>query len=487
MINSDLLALSLGEVALQIQQRRVSPVTVTESVLERIDSLDSQLNTFITVMHEDALDSARNAEAEIAHGTYLGPLHGVPVSLKDLFFTKGVRTTAGSRILANFVPEQDATVVKRLREGGAVLIGKTNMLEFAYGEVHPDYGPSRNPWNPIYGTSGSSSGSGAAVAAGLGYGSIGSDTGGSIRFPAAYCGIVGLKPTYGMVSRAGAVPLSWSLDHVGPMARTVKDCAILLDAIAGYDPADPTSARMPAPSYASSVEEPTPDITLGVLEPAVDDGVTPEVRRATDAAVAAIENLGFKTTPIELPHLSQATRAMLALLYAEASAYHEPWLRSRPDEYCANTRDRLELGTLLPATLYLRASRVRQLIVDVHRELFGRIDILVTPVSPFASYLIDETPSEPIGKMGDRMLSLTRFTGPFNLTGQPALTVPSGLGDNGLPIGVQLVGRPFEESLLFQVATLLERELAGAYRGQSDEKPWSCNRSKPVESSRASE
>lgn len=457
----ELTRLTLHDVAARIKRRELSPVTVTEAVLERIHRLNPRLNAFITVMDDEAMDAARAAETEIANGDYRGPLHGVPISLKDLLYTRGVRTTAGSPILAEFVPDRDATVVQRLRAAGAVLVGKTNMLEFAYGEVHPDYGPALNPWNLDYGTSGSSSGSGASVAAGLDYGSLGSDTGGSIRFPAAYCGIVGLKPTYGLVSRAGAVPLAWSLDHIGPMTRTVRDCAILLEAIAGYDPADPGSARGAASDYSGSLGDVSRAATIGVLEPADDDGVTADVRRATADAVDALRALGFRTKPVPLPHPVQAARAILVLLYAEASTYHTPWLRSRPDDYSANTRERLELGTLLPATLVLRASSVRQVIIDAYRDLFRQIDILVTPTSPFASYRIEDTPAEPVRDSGDRMMSLVRFTGPFNATGQPAITVPCGLTDDGLPIGIQLAGRPFAEPLLLQVAHVLERELVG--------------------------
>ena len=458
----ELTSLTLSDVAERIKRRELSPVTVTEAVLERIHRLNPQLNAFITVMDNEAMDAARVAEAEIARGDHRGPLHGVPISLKDLLYTRGVRTTAGSRILADFVPDHDATVVRRLRTAGAVLVGKTNMLEFAYGEVHPNYGPALNPWNPGYGTSGSSSGSGASVAAGLDYGSIGSDTGGSIRFPAAYCGIVGLKPTYGLVSRAGAVPLAWSLDHVGPMTRTVRDCAVLLQAIAGYDPADPASAREVAGDYAASLDSTPGDATVGVVEPTHDDGVTDDVRRATEGAVDALRGLGFRTKQVALPHPVQTARAILAIIYTEASTYHASWLRTRPDDYSENTRERLELGTLLPSTLYLRASRVRRVIVDAYRDLFREINVLVTPTSPFASYRIEDTPAEPVRDSGDRMMSLVRFTGPFNATGQPAITVPCGLTEDGLPIGVQLAARPFDESALLQVAHRLEGAMKGS-------------------------
>lgn len=457
----ELCALSLSEVSALIAGRKVSPVAVTEAVLARIERLEPHLNAFITVTGEAALDEARVAEAELARGENRGPLHGVPISLKDLLLTAGVRTTAGSRILAGFVPDRDATVVSRLRSCGAVLVGKTNMLEFAYGEVHPDFGPSRNPWRPEYGTSGSSSGSGAAVAAGLGFGSIGSDTGGSIRGPAGFCGVVGLKPTYGLVSRSGVVPLSWSLDHIGPMTRTVRDCAILLDAIAGYDPADPTSARLTPPGYAAALDQPLGKRPIiGVAEPVDEDGVAPEVWQAVEGAAVAARDLGWETRRVTLPHPLQTSRTLLAMIYAEASAYHIPWLRDRAEEYSANTRERLELGALLPASVYLRAQRVRAVIVAAYREVFRQIDLLLLPSSSVPSYRLDAPSSESISESGDDLLSGVRFSAPFNLTGQPAISLPAGATPEGLPIGVQLVGRPFAEPALLRAAAMLEPALA---------------------------
>ncbi|HKG26354.1 MAG TPA: amidase [Thermomicrobiales bacterium] len=466
MTADDLCAMTLSEAARLIERRDVSPVALTEAALDRIARCEPQLNAFITVMADDALAAARTAEAEIARGDYRGPLHGVPISLKDLLLTRGVRTTAGSRILANSVPDRDATVVRRLRDAGAVFIGKNNLLEFAYGEVHPDYGPSRNPWNTDYGTSGSSSGSGAAVAAGLGFASIGSDTGGSIRGPAAYCGIVGLKPTYGLVSRAGAFPLSWSCDHIGPMTRSVRDCALVLDAIAGYDLGDPTSLRRTLPSYAASLDRPAERPTIGIVLPEDGDGVTSDVRRVIDEAAAVVQHLGFPIVPVKLPHPEQAARALLVLIYAEASAIHLSWLRERADDYAPNTRERLELGAQLPATLYLQASRVRGVIVGAHRELFRRVDLLLLPVSPSPQYLVDAPEPEPVGDEGDRIKGGLRFTGPFNLTGQPAITVPCGATPQGLPIGVQLVARPLAEPILLHVAAELERAMTDRLPGR---------------------
>ena len=452
---------TLSTTADRIARREVSPVAVTEEVLTRIARLDPQLNAFITVLGESALEAAREAEEEIARGHYRGPLHGIPLSLKDLFATRGVRTTAASRILADNIPDRDATVVRKLADAGAVLVGKTNMLEFAYGEVSQHFGPTRNPWNPDYGTSGSSSGSAAAVAAGLDYGSLGSDTGGSIRAPAFWCGVVGLKPSYGLVSRSGVIPLSWSLDHVGPMARTVRDCALLLGAIAGHDPADPASANVPIPHYADLLDEPPGTITIGVVGPEDGDLVAAEVHGAVAAAAETLRRLGGATKLVSLPHALQAPRAVLGILYAEASEYHRPWLRASADQYSPNTRERLELGTLLPGTVYVRAQRARRIIIDAYRALFREVDLLLTPVTTSVATKIDGPAEAPVHAGGDRLGALTRFTSPFDLIGNPAIALPTGFTPEGLPNGVQLVARPFAEPLLLQVAHALEQALRG--------------------------
>jgi aspartyl-tRNA(Asn)/glutamyl-tRNA(Gln) amidotransferase subunit A len=459
MAADEICGLSLAGAAHLIKQRKLSPVEVTGAALDRISRIDPAINSFITVTADEALAAARQAEAEILAGNYRGPLHGLPISVKDLFLTSGIRTTAGSRVLATSVPDRDATVVRKLREAGAVPIGKTNLLEFAYGEVHPDFGPCRNPWNPDFGTSGSSSGSGAAVAAGLGFGSIGSDTGGSIRGPAALCGVVGLKPTYGLVSRAGALPLSWSLDHVGPMTRSVRDCAILLEAIAGFDADDPTSRPGNPSSAMSMLDRAIEPATIGVVEPVENDGVTDEVRRTTQQAAEAMGDAGYALRPVALPHPEQAARTLMAIVYAEASSIHRSTLRTRAADFAVNTRERLELGALLPATIYLSALRARAAIVEAFRRLFQDVDLLLLPVMAVPSYRLDVTQYEESGSPADRLIAGVRFEGPFNLTGQPAISVPCGATVDGLPIGVQLAGRPFSEPSLLQAAEVLERAM----------------------------
>jgi aspartyl-tRNA(Asn)/glutamyl-tRNA(Gln) amidotransferase subunit A len=456
---TELSALTLAEAADGIRERTISPVALVETLLDRIARLNPVLNAYVTVLGDLAVDEARQAEAEIVAGGYRGPLHGIPVSLKDLIYTAGVRTTAGSRILRDFVPDHDATVATRLREAGAIVIAKANMLEFAYGEIHPDYGPSCNPHNPAYGTSGSSSGSGASVAAGLDFGSLGSDTGGSIRCPAAFCGIVGLKPTYGLVSRHGVVPLSWTLDHVGPMTRTARDAAIMLQVIAGYDAADPGSAQVKVPDYQSLIGAAPQSPKIGVVELEGDDAVNDDVRRETDNAVRALVDAGYTAVPVKQPHPIQAARVMLALVYIEASTFHRSWLETRRDEYSQNTLDRLELGTMLPGALYVRAQRARRVVAAAYRELFADVDFLAMPVVPEASYRLEDAPPDPVLETGDRLLALSRFSAPFNVTGLPAISVPCGFADDGLPIGLQLVGRPFAEPELFQIADILERQI----------------------------
>ena len=459
----ELCAASLHEISGLIERREVSPVEVTAATLERIERLEPDLNAFITVMGEEALAAARVAETEIGAGTYRGPLHGVPISLKDLYYTRGVRTTAGSRVLRDFVPSTDATVTLRLQEAGAIIVGKNNMAEFAYGETHPDHGSSHNPWNLEYGTNGSSGGSAAAVAAGLGYGSMGSDTGGSIRLPAAFCGVVGIKPTYGRVSRAGVVPLSWSLDHAGPITRTVRDNAMMLSVVAGFDEADATSVPRPVPDYAAEIDALSRGLRVGVIS-GEGSGLTGEVRASMGRAVALLEDIGCETRPVEQPYAREAVQALFAILYPEASTFHLRWLRERPDDYTANTRERLELGALLPGRIYVRALRARQTISHAYARLLTDVDMLLTPAAPFPSYRLvsaDAQISAPDPQAAESMSGLITFSGPFDLTGLPALSVPIAKTGEGLPIGVQFVARPFAELELYKIAHAFEQAASG--------------------------
>jgi aspartyl-tRNA(Asn)/glutamyl-tRNA(Gln) amidotransferase subunit A len=451
-LREDLCDLPLLDVAAKIRARQISPVDVTKSVLARIDALDATFNAFVTVLAEQALDDARDAEREILAGRYRGPLHGVPVSLKDLFATEGVRTTAGSRVLADHIPDHDATVVERLRMAGAIVVGKTNMLEFAYAAVHPDYGPTRNPWDPARSSSGSSSGSAVAVATGMGYGSIGSDTGGSIRLPAAYCGIVGLKPTYGRVSRHGGIPVSWSADHFGPVTRTAGDAAALLGAIAGEDPRDPTSGRVPVPDYVAALGGGLAGKRIGVSERYLRHHVDPAVLEMVEQAIATLEGLGAAVEEISLPPPSEAVAALLAILMPEATVYHLPWLREQPESYSAAVRERLELGAVTPAVSYIQGQQARRRVIDAFLAAMEPVDLLVTPTGPTAATLLEGDLTTSDEADPQVLAALIHFCGPFNLTGLPAVSIPCGFTPGGLPVGMQLVGKPWQEGSILAAA-----------------------------------
>ena len=442
MTSAELTRLSIAEAASLIQRKKLSPVELTEACLQRIGSVDARVQAFITVTREEALASAQKAASAIARGNYKGPLHGIPLALKDLFDTAGVRTTAGSKIMASRVPAEDAEATARLKAAGAVILGKLNMHEFAYGAtgVNPHYGATHNPWDLGRVSGGSSSGSGAAVAAGMVLGALGTDTGGSIRIPSALCGITGLKPTYGRVSRRGVVPLSWALDHVGPMARSAADAAIVLSAIAGHDPGDETCSEAPVPDYAKLLERRgLKGLRVGVPRDHFFENVDAEVATAVSEAITTLEELGSQVSEVSLPHIDEAPAAVNAIMLPEALAYHRRWLAERPEDYGEEVRRRLEMGLLYPAVGYVQAQRLRSLIVEEWRErVFDRVDLLAVPTTPIPAPRLEDADLQAT-------LTLVRFTNPFNLAGVPAISVPCGFTSSGLPIGVQLVGRWFEE------------------------------------------
>lgn len=458
-LRTQLADLSLLDVAEKVAAKELSPVELTNAALERIVAVESTFNAFITVLSETAIETAQTAEAEILRGDYRGPLHGIPISVKDLFATRGVRTSAGSRVLADSVPNEDATIVERLRDAGAVLLGKNNMLEFAYAAVHPDYGPTKNPWDLTRSTSGSSSGSGAAVAAGMGYGSIGSDTGGSIRLPAAFCGIVGLKPTYGRVSRHGAIALSWSCDHVGPMTRTVADNAAMLAVVAGQDPRDTTSGHVPVPDYVGGLRTDLTGVRVGIADAYYRQNVDATVQAAVEEAVAEMQRLGATIVEIKLPPPSEAVPALIGLITPEATEFHLPWLRSRPEDYSSAVRERLELGLLTSATSYLHAQRLRRQIIDQMKTAFSTVDVFAMPTSPTAATPADSDLSSSDQADPALLAAAINFTGPFDLTGFPALSIPCGFTPGGLPIGLQLVAAPYEEANLYAIAHAYEKSM----------------------------
>src|SRR4051794_10822907 len=451
--------LPLADLAERLQRRELSPVEVTRVFLDRIATHDPAHCAYITVTGEQALAQAATAERELAGGQHRGPLHGVPLALKELFYTAGVRTTAGSRILGDFVPTEDATVVSRLRAAGAIFLGKTNMEEFAYGatSITPHYGACRNPWDRERIAGGSSGGSAAALVAGLCAATLGSDSGGSIRQPAALCGLVGLKPTYGLVSRHGVVPLSWSQDHVGPIARTVRDAALLLQAIAGHDPRDPASSPAPLPDYLATLEDGAAGLRLAVPRDFFFEHVDPQVERAVRAAAQAFGLLGATLDDIPLPQAPHLVTSGATILIAEATAYHEPWLRTRPQDYGPLVLARLRVGNTILATDLLKAQRARGVLVAQTAALFDRYDALLTPTVPVAAPGQDETTIRwPDGVQEDVRGTTLRFTRPFNLLGFPAISVPCGFTDAGLPIGLQIVGRPFAEAKVLRLARAYE-------------------------------
>lgn len=442
-----------------IRARQVSPVEVVEAALERIAAVDKQLNAFITVTAGEARAAARVAEREIAGGTWRGPLHGIPVALKDLFAVAGVPTTNGSRIFKDAVSPHDATVTARLRAAGAVLVGKTNLHEFAMGSTtnNPHFGTCHNPWNLEHIPGGSSGGSGAAVAASLCLGALGSDTGGSVRGPACQCGIVGLKPTYGLVSRHGMFPLSWSLDHAGPLAKTVRDTALLLGAIAGHDPRDPSSANVAIPDYTAGLEAGVRGLRVGVPREYFFERSTEEVERMVREAIGVLEQLGATIEEVSVPHIEVAAAAGMTIISVEAAEIHARWLRTRPEDYGADVRPRLQMGALFRGIDYARAQRIRSLIQREFREVMSRVDVFVSPNNPVPPPRIDQPMVAVRGKEIWVMSLMPSLTIPHNLTGYPALTVPCGLGASGVPVGLQIVGRPFEEVTVFRAAHAYEQ------------------------------
>ena len=452
---SDLTRLTIAEAAALIRERKLSPVELTDACLARIESVEPKINAFITITSDEARAAAKTAADEIARGEYRGPLHGIPVALKDLFATAGVRTTAGSTILADNIPNTDSDPAARLKAAGAVLLGKLNLHEFAYGAtgVNPHFGSCRNPWDTSRITGGSSSGSGASVASGECFAALGTDTGGSIRIPASLCGIVGLKPTFGRVSRRGVIPLSWSLDHVGPLARSVEDAAVVLQAIAGHDPQDASSSAEPVSGYAAGLRDGVKGLRIGVPGEFFFDNLGPEVEAAVRKAIGVLEALGASVREVSLPLITEAPAAVTAIMLPEALAYHRKWMEERPDDYGDDVRYRLELGATFLAVHYVQAQRLREMIVARWRdEVFSQVDLLVMPTTMAPAFPIERSDLSVT-------FSLIRNTNPLNLLGVPAISVPCGFTETGLPIGLQLAGRWWDEPTALRAAYAYEQAI----------------------------
>lgn len=438
--SDELTALSLKQASDMIAAGTVSPSELTRACLERIERYDPMLNAFITVTAERALATARQREAELARGMSRGPLHGIPIALKDNMDTAGIRTTGGSELFQDRVPAEDAEVARRLEQAGAVLLGKLNLHEFAYGgsSTVTHFGTIRNPWAPDRATGGSSGGPGAAVAADLCYAALGTDTAGSVRIPAAHCGIVGLKPSYGRVGMRGVMTLSWTLDHVGPMGKTVEDAAMMLNAIAGYDPADPTTVETPVPDYANALELDTRRMRIGLPQSPFWEELHPEVEAAAREAVGVLEELTAGIVQVTLP---DADVSGTQLWGPEAYAYHLPWINASPEKYQPSTRASLERYADAPALDYVQARREVDLARRRIANVFSDVDLLVTP-----------TLRQPPPLLADRRAGGGNNAAVFNIFGLPAVSVPCGFTDEGLPIGLQIVGGPFAEANVLALA-----------------------------------
>jgi aspartyl-tRNA(Asn)/glutamyl-tRNA(Gln) amidotransferase subunit A len=445
---------TIAEAARLIAAKRLSPVELTRACLERVHALDNRLHAFVHVTEERALAEARAAETAIMADGASGPLHGIPIGLKDIVDTKGIPTTCGSKFLQDNIPAADATCAEKLAAAGTVLMGKLTTHEFADGGPSFDLPapPARNPWNTDHFTAGSSSGTGAGVAAGLILGGIGTDTGGSIRGPAALCGIAGIKPTYGLVSRAGVAPAAFSLDHIGPMAWTAEDCALMLQALAGHDPRDPASASRPIPNYTGLLGSGIKGLKIGVIHHfhEIDHKVSEGTQRGISAAIATFRDLGAEIREVRLSPLQDWTACGSLISITERAAAYEEWARTRLSDFAERMRSRLMLGAFVSGVDYVQAvRRRRELRAELQAAMAG-LDVVVTATQPAEAAKIDAVPKWDL-------FAAPNFTMPFNVAGYPAISVGAGFGIGGLPVAIQLVGKPFQEPTLFRAADAFEK------------------------------
>ncbi len=452
--------LTIEAVAPLIRSKKISPVELTRFFLDRIGRLQPSINAYITVTADAALAQARRAEAEIVRGRYRGPLHGIPISLKDLFYTRGVRTTAGSKILRRFIPKENAVIVNRLQDAGCVLLGKTNLHEFAFGatNVNPHYGPVRNPWDRTRISGGSSGGSAAAVVSAQAMASFGTDTGGSIRIPAAACGCVGFKPTWGRVPMGGVIPLAPSLDHAGPLARCVLDAALLLDAVA-----EPRLWKAWTARAASEIRRGSPPLRIGIPRQFFFRKIQPGVRAAVDAAIGAFEELGARIEPLNLAGMEETAGLAAEITGDEAFAYHRRRMERRPQDYGADVRARLLSGGQATAAAYIQARERQAAYARRLEAAFDKIDLIVAPTLPVTAPRVEQNEVRIGNTDEDVRTALLRLTRPGNLSGLPAVSVPCGFSREGLPVGLQLIGRRLDEITLLRAAYAYEQST-----------PWHC-------------
>jgi len=453
--------MTLLEAAALLRARKISSTELVEESLRRITALEPQLHAFITVTADAAVAAARNADEDLARGIDRGPLQGIPVAIKDVFLTRGVRTTAGSKLFVDYVPDHDAAVVERLARAGAVIIGKTNMHELAYGitSANPYFGAVRNPWNPGCLPGGSSGGSAVAVAAGMALAAIGTDTGGSIRIPASFCGITGLKPTYGRVSRYGVLPLDFAMDHIGPLAGSVRDCAAVLEVLAGRDSRDETSSARPVPDFMPAAGASLAGIRIGVPENFYFDRIAPGVEAAVRSAAQVAGECGATLVPVRVPDMADINTLGRVMLLAEASAIYGQHLH-RTADFGADVLALLQQGTLIPATDYVNAQRLRRVKQAEFRAVWSTADVLLAPATPFTAPESGTSTVHLGGEDEDVRLAATRLVRGMNVLGLPSLSMPCGRDSHGLPIGLQLMAPEFEEARLLRVAAAVEEALA---------------------------
>ena len=457
MADFDLVNMTISELAPKIQAKEISPVELTDAALAQLDRLQPVLNSFITILHDQARAQAKEQEAAVMRRDYLGPLHGIPIGIKDNIETGGIRTTVGSKALSDNVPHEDAQVVIRMKQAGAIILGKENMEEFAAGSTSNNlhYGPVHNPWNLDHIPGGSSGGGGANVSAGVTFASLGTDLGGSVRGPANFCGVVGLKQTYGRVSQRGLMVTSFNGDHIGPMTRSVRDSALVLQAIAGYDPLDPSTVPVPVPDYTESLEKGLQGLKVGIPTDHYFDLVDSEVEAAVRKAIDTLVELGAEVKEVSLPSMKYAG-ALRILGMADGFVAHEPHIESSREDYGPTVLYRALAGQFVLGRDYSKAMKVQRIIKEDYARVLQDVDFLATPSSPIAAWRIDadtvslDGSEYPVRGPGAGMTA--RCTSPSNATGLPAMSVPCGFTQAGLPIGLQLIGRPFEEALLFRAA-----------------------------------
>ena len=458
-MNTEPALLSLAGVAKAIAEKRLSSQEVTRSCLHRIAQWQPRLNAFMSIEAEAALEAAEAADTALARGGHRGALHGVPLAHKDMYYDAGKVVTCGSKIRRDFVATTTATALQRLKDAGSIRLGSLQMVEFAYGPTGHNFhhGAVHNPFAFGHITGGSSSGSGSAVAARLTFAALGSDTGGSIRLPAHFCGVTGLKTTYGRISRAGAMPLSQSLDTVGPLARTVEDCALLLGLMAGADPWDPTASTVAVPDYMAAIAAPIKGMKIGVPTAFYVDDLDADVARILDDTIAALKREGAHVVPVELPDQRQLTAACQLVIAVEAAAFHKRWLIERPQDYGPQVLMRLQNGLAIPGVSYLEAMRWRGPALSAHVAATADVDAVIAPVAPVAAPTIAESDVGNSPDVESVIQRLTRFTRPINYLGLPSLAIPCGFTAKGLPVAMQLIGRSFDEATLLQIGAAFQR------------------------------